>query len=619
MNKPSILAAALLASSAVTLHSDVAEACGGLFCDGGQNTVNQAAERIVFADHPDGSVTAVVQIMYDGPADRFGWLLPVPGIPEVGLSSDAAFQRLQNATNPQYSLNRRVEGECAREEFLNNGTAENDGFANNADAGASGNNASTNNGVTVLAEGNTGPYDYVVIQVDNEDNKTQIALDWLADNNYEVGNVGPDLLTDYLDDGFNLLAIRLQKQDDAGTVRPIRLTYDSSHPMIPIKLTAVAANQDMGVMTWVLGPDRAIPLNYKSLTLNDALLNWFNPTSNYNDVITAAANEASGQGFVTEYADDTSTLGAVVWRADEESDWTFYKGRDWTTEPLNDLFWYSFIALSTFDPFTGMQQPFDGIDQVIDTALPNLTADERQRLMQCPDCFPDDAAFPADFDPQVWLDAMEEFVVGPMRDTQELFDDLPYVTRLYTTMSANEMTVDPSFSFKSTLGDVSNTNTADYIIECSPTYYQWEAPFRVELPSGLVVRGANQGQWPVQPSMMMPYTLLVAQESPDADAEVVRDNYDTVKEQLEEQNARVPKGSGSGMASGGDVDGDGDVDFDDDLNGDGIVDEKDEELAMDGRPVEGGGGCSVASGSAALSVTGLLGFIGVGRLRRRRD
>ena len=91
--------------------------------------------------------------------------------------------------------------------------------------------------------------------------------------------------------------------------------------MIPIKLTAVAANEDMGVMTWVLGPERAVPVNYKSLELNDSLINWFSANTNYNDVVIAAANEASGQGFVTEYADDTATMDGIVFSQFQDDQW----------------------------------------------------------------------------------------------------------------------------------------------------------------------------------------------------------------------------------------------------------------------------------------------------------
>ena len=82
MIRMTTLCTSVAAFATLAFASADAFACGGFFCGGpGPQQVNQAAERIVFAEHPDGSVTSVVQIMYEGPTDRFGWLLPIPGIP----------------------------------------------------------------------------------------------------------------------------------------------------------------------------------------------------------------------------------------------------------------------------------------------------------------------------------------------------------------------------------------------------------------------------------------------------------------------------------------------------------------------------------------------------------
>ena len=94
-----------------------------------------------------------------------------------------------------------------------------------------------------------------------------------------------------------------------------------------MKLTAVAANDDMGVLTWVLGSARAVPANYLSLELNEARINWFNAASNYNSVVTAAANDAGGQGFVTELAGSTRTLADRIWTPADANNWYRLKHR----------------------------------------------------------------------------------------------------------------------------------------------------------------------------------------------------------------------------------------------------------------------------------------------------
>lgn len=96
---PVLFSAFSAAVATVGLVDTPAHACGGFFCDNAQ-PVNQAAERIIFSRAPDGTVTAVIQILYEGPAERFAWMLPVAGTPEIRVSSDLAFTRLQQATNP---------------------------------------------------------------------------------------------------------------------------------------------------------------------------------------------------------------------------------------------------------------------------------------------------------------------------------------------------------------------------------------------------------------------------------------------------------------------------------------------------------------------------------------
>src|SRR5688572_8635184 len=118
MNK---LSWAVLVGAGLTLSASLspraASACGGFFCSQAQG-VNQAAERIVFANNGDGTVTAVIEIQYQGPADEFSWLLPISSVPQgdqIAVGSSLSFQRLQQATNPQYSLTTRIEGTCDQE------------------------------------------------------------------------------------------------------------------------------------------------------------------------------------------------------------------------------------------------------------------------------------------------------------------------------------------------------------------------------------------------------------------------------------------------------------------------------------------------------------------------
>jgi hypothetical protein len=505
---------------------DPARACGAFFCDG-TAPVNQAAERIIFAKNADGTVTAVIQILYQGPAERFAWVLPVPGVPEVQISSDVAFARLQAATNPRYTLATTVEGTCATSSWAS-GAVDGAAGADWQDAAADSDEPPP---VRIVAEGNVGPYDYVVISLDPElEHPGNAAVDWLQSNGYDVDDFGRERLGPYLAGGLNLIAFRLSKGQSTGSIRPIRITYPQGAPAIPIRPTAVAANDDMGVLVWVLGPSRAVPINYLALELNDALINWFNPGPTYDAIVTAAADEAGGHGFVTEMTVPASNLGRVVFSWTDASTWSYVSTADWS-EAHGDLLWRT---INTY-------APWDGFLDVFMRRVPVPDGVEPAAFYACPGCY---LTFTethiAGFDPAAYLQDLEVEVVEPMRATQELLTGAAHITRLYTTLSAHEMTVDPLFDFNPDLPDVQRIRTATRVIECSSTVSVGDAPWRALLPSGLVVRGRG-GTWPITFSSNhgLPVNLRIWDMTTRGEGHLVTDNFDAIASALAERSCSL--------------------------------------------------------------------------------
>ncbi|MEL6178240.1 MAG: DUF2330 domain-containing protein [Myxococcota bacterium] len=537
-----MLAACLSGALLLTLTPTQAEACGGFFCSQSQ-PVNQAAERIIFIDNDDDTVTAIVQILYQGPSEQFAWVLPVPGIPEVGVSSDLAFQRLQQATNPLYNLVTRFEDNCT--DTAPNGSNSFAGATSNGTAG----NTTGGGGVNVLASGAVGPYDYVVLMADpNAPDPAQETLDWLTDNGYDLTSTAPELLEPYLRDGMNLLAFRLTKGNEAGDIRPVMLTYDSERPMIPIKLTAVAAEEDMGVLVWTLSDHRTVPVNYRALKLNEAILDWTNPGSSYNAVINAAADEAGGQGFVTEFAEQaqigTPVASRQILLGNETTAWERINA--YTSDSTNGQ------KLTMLQEATFAFGSWDGFMETLRNTLPTANP---EGLIQCLSSNGFDTEMAEDglslgaivCDGAFFDDQQEERIdlellsVGlfqaeltanvyePMERTQELLRSQAWMTRMYTTLSAAEMTVDPVFDNNTSLGSVSNIHTAEQWITCDPNAeYTW----RVVLSDGSEVFSTD-GLWPYTPgSSEMPVNRRVVQENTTDDGEVVTDNLETIQAQL---------------------------------------------------------------------------------------
>ena len=503
-----------------------AEACGGFFCSQQQGGVNQAAERIIFADNGDGTVTAVIQILYQGPSDHFSWLLPISTVPQgdqLAVASDLAFTRLQAATNPQFNLTTQFEG-CdptfaAGNSAVDIAPAAETCVDNPLLAGCNGNS------VSVQASGVVGEFEWSVIRVtDPGADPTAPAVDWLRQNGYDVTPEGAALIGPYLADGMNLLALKLVKGADSGSIRPIVLTYSAEAPMIPIKLTAVAANQDMGVMTWALSSARAVPFNYSALELNEARINWFNASSNYNEVVTEAADAAGGQGFVTEFAGPSAQLAGVIWSASDEQNWQSVRSTTYSAfEGLFSTLWSNY---QSFDGF------WDGVRKAV-TLPEGLSFSD---FKSCPNCY----ARQIQFSPTLLFDAVEASAIEPMRSVQGLFDRSPYTTRLYSTLSAAEMTLDPVFVFNPDLPDVSNVHQARRVIECGKGGGV-QGPWRIELPQGSVLRGtaATAGTWPVEVAAQ-PANLRVSMLSRSGAGRVLDDNSDEINTELAVYNARVP-------------------------------------------------------------------------------
>ncbi len=520
--------AGALGAGLVTAHASPASACGGFFCSQSQ-PVNQAAERIVFAQNTNGTVTAIIQILYEGPSENFSWLLPISSVPdaegEIAVASDIAFQRLQAATNPQYTLATIVDGTCRASNEQATANSGGPSFAPGADAAED----FDEGGVTVAASGVVGAFDWTALALSASlTDPAGAALEWLTDNGYDVLPQSAELIGPYLESGMYLLALRLTKGADTGSIRPIVLTYDGDLPSIPIKLTAVAANDDMGVMTWMLSDARAVPFNYNALELNEARINWFNAAANYESVVTAAADDSGGQGFVTEYAGASDTLAQAVWADFEETQWQNMKGAVYSR--FIDLFMNTYSTYGSFDGFWDVARAHV-------TLPPSIAWQDFER---CPDCYRDYQG-ELTLAPSSYFAALEADVIAPVRLVRNLLEANPYATRLYSTLSAGDMTVDPIFTFNGDLPEVSNLHNANRIIECSSRVSEFEAPWRIELPQGGVIRGTPDtvGSWPEQVAAQ-PANFRVLTLSDTGAGLVMEDNSTQINDMLAQYNASVP-------------------------------------------------------------------------------
>ena len=264
-----------------------AEACGGLFCDGGDPMpIDQAEEQVLFIR--DGDITEThIRVIYEGEAENFAWGIPLSSdnTPEFSVGSDAFFGRLLADSQPRYNLT-NIGGD---EECNGWGTA-----------GESGGDATTGGGFVNLdaggpgveIQGTVGSFEFAVLSGGTVEGLMQ----WLTDNGYQQDPAAEPILEAYLNEGAKFAAVKLSADADNDAIHPIVIRYQGQGPCVPIRLTAIAAEDDMGIRLFALDSERLVPQNYEHVFPNLLRLeDW--SWDNYKELVTMAVDEAGGRAL----------------------------------------------------------------------------------------------------------------------------------------------------------------------------------------------------------------------------------------------------------------------------------------------------------------------------------
>ncbi|MDP3231283.1 MAG: DUF2330 domain-containing protein [Myxococcales bacterium] len=482
---------AVLVGAAVLSFSARAEACG-CFAQPPQSLgtpVVQAGERILFAVD-NGKVTAHIQIQYSGDAKEFGWLIPLPSVPVVKVGSEELFTLLLRQTQPTYQTTTVFTGEgCQRQASpgLSFG-CQNRAAAFSPSAGRFEDSAAAPQAPPspLVIQATVGPYDYAVLKADDR----AAMVTWLADNRYVIPTGADDVVAPYIRPGAYFLALKLTSGASTGDIAPVVLEYASDLPMIPITLTSIGAQPNMGVQVWLVGPGRAIPRNYHHVVINDAQLDWANGAGNYSAVVTAAvATAPTKHAFVTEYAGTSTVM----------RDTLVPPGRFGTVEALAaETTPHGFVRRLFESGFSSGRTLPSQVKRVVLAAVPYPPALQQRGISedqflndleyylgtfrtQNPDVF---VNYQLSFDAPIQARELFSTFVAPLREANALFTTFPTLTRLYTTLSPADMNRDPVFSFNSSLPEVSKDHTATIERSCVGTTLVTEQGYRTPVETG---------------------------------------------------------------------------------------------------------------------------------------
>jgi hypothetical protein len=596
---PWIPLAALCAATTANLTPREAAACGGTFCDGmvpGPMPVDQTGENVIFV-LGGTEVEVHIQISYDPNtnAQQFAWMVPLAAVPEFSVGSQPLFDQVRNGTVPLYDITTTFEscGEQASSSDPSGGS-----LSDSADPGGTGGVSETDSGgPDVLLQEEVGAFSVVVLQ----DETLPPIQAWLEDNGYLWDDNAAPILEEYLQEGNVIAAMKLRNGAGVEDIHPITLRYPSNETCFPLRLTRIAAVDDMDIRVFVLANNRAAPTNYRHVLVNPLKLDWINRASNYKEAISQAVDveSADGRAFVTEYAGPSDTISnAGVY--DPAWNEQAYVGLDPTlvTQTLNaqglgacfadfDCQWTHPLIYGLLLEFL---PPPDGVDPAA--------------------FYADLPSYAADIDPLLWdggagfSAALLTRVIEPGLHAVDLLETWPYVTRMYTTISPQEMMEDPIFHQNPDLPPVDRNRTANNYVLCNGDGV-------VTLPDGREVYVPGAFQWPQIPGENWWAEEVQTVALKGAPMTLVN-NTAAIDQKIEEWNLshgwpRSPEDTG-GEPTGGEPTGG-------EPTGGAPTGSGGSESGATGGQDEGGG-CGCRSDVAGAPLLGLLGLLGLRRRRR---
>jgi MYXO-CTERM domain-containing protein len=289
-NLPTLLGLVLavpLVSTALPIEE--AQACGGCFVQQSENT--QVSGHRMVLSISSTQTTLWDQITYDGDPSEFAWVLPIKGQVEIGTSSDLLFGVLESATaveiySPQINC---PTGNC------------NSAGGDFGSEGASGTGGGGGGGVTVIAQEVVGPYETVQLQ-STDPNALNL---WLANNGYSIPADIQPVISAYVGEGFNFLALRLVPGQGIDSMRPVRITSTGASAQLPLRMVAAGTGAVTPISLWVIGEGRYEPQNFPSFQIseNQLVWDWDNATSNYRSLREAGFASTNGAGWLLDAAE----------------------------------------------------------------------------------------------------------------------------------------------------------------------------------------------------------------------------------------------------------------------------------------------------------------------------
>jgi MYXO-CTERM domain-containing protein len=133
--------------------------------------------------------------------------------------------------------------------------------------------------------------------------------DWLTTHGYVIQPDFAPVVSAYIAEGFNFLALKLLPGKDVTSMKPVRVTTPGAGATLPLRMVAAGVGVTTPITLWILGEGRYQPANFPWFLITEQQLVWDFATSssNYKALRQAGYDATNGRGWLVEASTPFST------------------------------------------------------------------------------------------------------------------------------------------------------------------------------------------------------------------------------------------------------------------------------------------------------------------------
>jgi hypothetical protein len=226
---------------------------GGFFPDSMYRDLYEVAQKaVILYGNSTGNCTGnctgnytehlILSVSFEGDAEDFAWVIPVPNLPEIAVTDAELFRELSDFTAVEVPS---------------------PGFGCFFGPAAPGDQG----GVDVIEEQVVGPYATAILSATNA---TALA-DWLNANGYIFPEEGEEIVSEYIEKEWYFVATKINAVEEGtnytlaeGAIEPIVLSFASNQTVYPLRISSLSASTEElpEVLLYVLADHLMVPEQY---------------------------------------------------------------------------------------------------------------------------------------------------------------------------------------------------------------------------------------------------------------------------------------------------------------------------------------------------------------------